>query len=216
MKIKDVSQQTGLTKKTIRFYEAEGLIAPKKTWQNGREYRDYSQEDIGQLLKIATLRRARFSLEEIRHIQTMPEETAAVFSEYRQRLRDEQKDLAEILSVADAIAPEKLTSPDALISQMEQVAASMSLPTLDIHPHFRYLDDLEELMNMRKRNKVKLTNQEQQGKNLAARNAAMYAGFSIQNTPGSGAFASKGGGFDISNAQKVAAYNLLMNTKDDD
>jgi hypothetical protein len=63
---------------------------------------------------------------------------------------------------------------------------------------------------------VKLTKQEQTGKNLAAKNAALYAGFSVQNTPGSGAFASKGGGFDISNAQKIAAYNLLMNTKDDE
>jgi DNA-binding transcriptional MerR regulator len=216
MKIKDVSQRTGLTKKTIRFYETEGLISPEKTWQNGREYRDYTEEDIGQLLKIATLRRARFSLEEIRHIQTFPSDTAAVFAEYRQRLRAEQQDLAAILSVAEAIAPEELTSADTLISHMEQVASSMPLPTLDIHPHFRYLDDLEELMNMRKRNKVKLTKQEQTGKNLAAKNAALYAGFSVQNTPGSGAFASKGGGFDISNAQKIAAYNLLMNTKDDE
>ena len=30
MKIKDVSQQTGLTKKTIRFYEAQGLLFPEK------------------------------------------------------------------------------------------------------------------------------------------------------------------------------------------
>ena len=36
MKIKEVSERTGLTKKTIRYYEAEGLLSPEKQWQNGR------------------------------------------------------------------------------------------------------------------------------------------------------------------------------------
>ena len=40
MKIKEVSEKTGLTKKTIRFYEEEGLIQPEKTYYNGRTYRD--------------------------------------------------------------------------------------------------------------------------------------------------------------------------------
>ena len=62
MKIKEVSERTGLTKKTIRYYEAEGLLSPEKQWQNGREYRNYSEADIQQLEKIASLRRARFSL----------------------------------------------------------------------------------------------------------------------------------------------------------
>ena len=40
MKIKEVSQLTGLSKKTIRFYEEEGLIQPEKTYYNGRAYWD--------------------------------------------------------------------------------------------------------------------------------------------------------------------------------
>ena len=40
MKIKAVSEKTGLTKKTIRFYEKEGLIHPEKTYYNGRAYWD--------------------------------------------------------------------------------------------------------------------------------------------------------------------------------
>lgn len=40
MKIKAVIVKTGLTRKTIRFYEEEGLIQPEKTYYNGRVYWD--------------------------------------------------------------------------------------------------------------------------------------------------------------------------------
>ena len=97
MKIKEISELTGLTKKTIRYYEAEGLLNPEKRWLNGREYRNYSQADVAQLEKIAALRRARFSVEEIRHIESVPADIPAVFQSYRQRLQREQRDLSAVL-----------------------------------------------------------------------------------------------------------------------
>lgn len=215
MKIKDVSQQTGLSKKTIRFYEAQGLLSPEKSCQNGREYRTYSEENIQQLFDIATLRRARFSVDEIRRIQTRPEEIPTIFTTYRDRLRTEQKPLDRILSVADTIDSESLTSAQELIDRMEHVSVEFPLPKVDIHPRFRYLDELEEVYSMKKK-KQSMTKEEKLQHKIAAKNAAMYAAFSVQNTPSSStATGGKGGGFDISNAQKIAAYNLLMNSKDD-
>ena len=215
MKIKDVSQRTGLSKKTIRFYEAQGLLSPEKSCQNGREYRTYSEENIQQLFDIATLRRARFSVDEIRRIQTCPEEIPSIFTAYRDRLRTEQKNLKNILSVADTIDSEALTSAQELIDRMEDVSVEFPLPKVDIHPRFRYLDELEEVYNMKKK-KQSMTKEEKLQHKIAAQNAAMYAAFSAQNTPSNSmATGGKGGGFDISNAQKIAAYNLLMNSKDD-
>ena len=213
MKIKEVSQQTGLTQKTIRFYEAQGLLDPTKTEQNGRKYRTYSGEDVEQLLQIATLRRARFSVEEIRRIKDSPQETTAIFRTYRERLRAEQRDLAQVLAVADAIGEAELPSAEALIGKMEAVASAMPLPAADIHPHFRYIDDLEELMNMRKK-KTMQTPEEKRQKKIAAQNAALYAGFSIQNSPANNSPLGRCGGVDISTSQKIAAYNLLMNNRD--
>lgn len=213
MKIQEVSQQTGLTKKTIRFYEAQGLLDPDKTELNGREYRTYSDEDVAQLLQIATLRRARFSVEEIRRIQETPQETTAIFRAYRERLRAEQRDLEQVLVVADAIGEEVLPSAEALIGKMEAVALAMPLPAADIHPHFRYIDDLEELMNMKKKHSNQ-TSQERRQKKMAALNAALYAGFSPQNAPSNSACGPKGATCDISTTQKIAAYNLLMNDRD--
>ena len=214
MKIKEVSEITGLTKKTIRFYESEGLITPEKTYQNGRAYRSYSPETVALLQQIAVLRRARFSVEEIRTMQAAPEEIPAVFVSYRQRLHAEKAQLEQVLSVADTITAEELNSQDMLVSQLEPAAAKVQLPTADIHPHFRYLDLLEANLMKRKKN-VNMTENELHQRKIAAVNAAMYAGFSVQNSATNSAVAGgKGGGMDIGNAQKIAAYNLLMNHKD--
>ena len=215
MKIKEVSERTGLTKKTIRYYEAEGLLSPEKQWQNGREYRNYSEADIQRLTKIAALRRARFAVEEIRHIHEVPGDIPEIFQSYRRRLQQEQVDLSAILAVINNITSETLTSEDTLISQMKPATVGLPLPAVDLDPHFRYLDEMEELSQLVSH---RITPQEQKQKDIAAMGAAMYAGFNQQDST-SGSNASPGGygsGFDISPAQKVATYNLLLNTKDMD
>ena len=216
MKIKEVSEKTGLTKKTIRYYEAEGLLNPEKQWQNGREYRNYSEQDIFQLEKIAALRRARFSVEEIRHIESVPEDIPAVFQSYRQRLQQEQRDLSSILAIVNNISSSDLTSEDQLIAEIRPATMGLPLPAVDLDPHFRYLDEMEELEQLISGRSI--TPQEQKQKNIAARSAVMYAAFNQSDSPTANN-ASPGGygsGFDISNAQKVATYNLLLNTKDQD
>ena len=215
MKIKEVSERTGLTKKTIRYYEAEGLLSPEKQWQNGREYRNYSEADIQRLTKIAALRRARFSVEEIRHIHEVPGDIPEVFQSYRHRLQQEQVDLSAILAVVNNIPSETLTSEDTLISQMRPATIGLPLPAVDLDPHFRYLDEMEELAQLVSH---RIIPQEQKQKDIAAMGAVMYAGFNQQDST-SGSNASPGGygsGFDISPAQKVATYNLILNTKDMD
>lgn len=66
MTIKEVEQQTGLTRSNIRFYEKEKLIEPSRNDKNG--YRDYSEKDIENIKKIAYLRTLEISIEDIRNI----------------------------------------------------------------------------------------------------------------------------------------------------
>ena len=66
MTIREAEQRTGLDRATIRFYEKEGLISPKRL-DNG--YRDYGEEEITALLRIKLLRELGVSLEEIRALQ---------------------------------------------------------------------------------------------------------------------------------------------------
>ena len=66
MKINEVEQLVGVTKRNIRFYEKEGLLSPGRT-DNG--YRDYGEEDVEALRKIKLLRKLGVPLEEIRRMQ---------------------------------------------------------------------------------------------------------------------------------------------------
>lgn len=62
MLINEVSKLTGLTKKAIEYYIERGLVSPS-TLNNG--YRDFSQEDVEQLKKIAILRKLGISTDDI-------------------------------------------------------------------------------------------------------------------------------------------------------
>ena len=214
MKIKEVSQLTGLSKKTIRFYEEEGLIQPEKTYQNGRAYRDYTEAHVEALKEIAILRKARFSVEEIKTISSLPEEIPAVFDSYRQRLQEEKQTLEQVLSVVNSISSDALTSKQDLVAQIEPGTQQAALPAIDVHPHFSYLDLLEANL-MKRKKKVNMTDEELKQHRMAAKNAALYAGSSPQKSTGNNmAVGGELGGFDLPNSQKIAAFNLLMNDRD--
>lgn len=66
MRIQDLESRTGMERATIRFYERQGMITPNRL-ENG--YRDYSEEDASQLLKIKLLRQLDFPLEKIQELQ---------------------------------------------------------------------------------------------------------------------------------------------------
>ena len=55
MRIKEVEELVGITKKNIRFYEKEGLLTPGREMENS--YRDYSEEDVQRLRVIKLLRK---------------------------------------------------------------------------------------------------------------------------------------------------------------
>ncbi len=55
MRIKEVEDLVGITRKNIRFYEKEGLLTPGRELENS--YRDYSEEDVKRLQVIKLLRK---------------------------------------------------------------------------------------------------------------------------------------------------------------
>ncbi len=65
MTIKEAEERTGLARSNIRFYEKEGLVQPERNPQNG--YREYTEENIEDIRKIAYLRTLGISIETIRY-----------------------------------------------------------------------------------------------------------------------------------------------------
>ena len=68
MRINEVERLVGVTTKNIRFYEAEGLLAPRRSSENG--YRDYAETDVETLRQIKLLRKLGVPIEEIRRLQS--------------------------------------------------------------------------------------------------------------------------------------------------
>ncbi|MFD2179372.1 Cu(I)-responsive transcriptional regulator [Veronia pacifica] len=62
MKINEVATLTGLSSKTIRFYEQKGILTAPDRSSNG--YRDYRQQHVSELLLIKRARLVGFSLDE--------------------------------------------------------------------------------------------------------------------------------------------------------
>ncbi len=148
MKLKDVCQQTGLTRKTIRLYEEKGLLTPKKEYRNGREYREYSPEDVHTLNTIARLRRAWFTMDEILHMQQDPETIREIFPQYRQWLHLQKREVEALLRATDRILVSEVAHVDQLAQALAGAVERLPLPSWDVTPKFRYLDELEEVRNM--------------------------------------------------------------------
>ncbi|RMG95293.1 MAG: heavy metal-responsive transcriptional regulator [Chloroflexi bacterium] len=66
MQIKELAQKTGLTEKTIRYYESVGLLPPPRRLPNG--YRDYDESDVERVRFVAGARRLGFAIDDVQEI----------------------------------------------------------------------------------------------------------------------------------------------------
>ena len=65
MTIKELEQELEIPRATIRFYEKEQLISPKR---NDNSYREYSEEDVKLLKKIIILRKIGLPVSDIKNL----------------------------------------------------------------------------------------------------------------------------------------------------
>ena len=80
--IEQVAASTGLTKRTLRYYEEVGLLPP--TGRTEGNYRRYSEEDIQRLERIKELRNLLgFSLSEIRELLDVEDERGQIKVAYQ-------------------------------------------------------------------------------------------------------------------------------------
>ena len=140
MNIKEIEERSGLTRANIRYYEQEGLLAPAR---RENKYRDYSEEDLETLLRIALLRNLGFSLDEIRRLQSGELELAAAMRERSAALESEGQRLLAARNVCDAISRE-VTSysalrPEDYLNGFEPDAAAKQRDVAEPHPLRRYL-----------------------------------------------------------------------------
>lgn len=121
MKMKEVTEQTGLTERTVRYYMEKGLIAPHGQWRNGREYTEFDETDIARLKAVATLRELGFSVEAIRSMQAEPGLIPQIVAERRQAAESESKIANETERILSGINADDADSIEELANRCRYV-----------------------------------------------------------------------------------------------
>lgn len=105
MKIKEIVTATGLTDRAIRLYIEHGLLEPDiKENYSGRKSVEFSAEDVEKLKRISLLRRAGFSIPQIKALDVGGEEAEKALREFmddKRRQHELDGKVLESLSVID-------------------------------------------------------------------------------------------------------------------
>jgi MerR family transcriptional regulator, repressor of the yfmOP operon len=120
LQIDDVASRTGLTKRTIRYYEEIGLLHPPSRTEGG--YRLFAEEDVQRLERIKQLRELmNFSLAEIKeHIEA--DELRKQLQLQVKREVDDQSRLEQLRRLADVTATQ-VSRIDEKIRQLSEIRA---------------------------------------------------------------------------------------------
>jgi DNA-binding transcriptional MerR regulator len=131
--IDQVAAQTGLTKRTLRYYEEMGLLPP--TGRTEGNYRRYSDDDIHRLEHIKKLRDLLgFSLADIRDMLEVDDERGVLKEAYRHETEAATK-IAQ-LDRSDELIRRQLQMIEQKIAGLEQMHASLQA-TIERHERTR-------------------------------------------------------------------------------
>lgn len=145
MQILDVEQKTGLDRATIRFYEKENLVVPKRE-SNG--YRIYTQDDLQLLLKVKLLRQLGVPLCKIKELHQGSGDFSVVLQEQIRFLEQQITDNTKAKRVCLEIQRTRVAYSDLdaqvylkmLQSQTEPLRLSYQEPlNKESHPVRRFL-----------------------------------------------------------------------------
>lgn len=117
MRIGELSEQTGIPAKTIRYYEEIGLLPPPKRTPSG--YRDYDTSATGRLRFVRAAQSVGLTLGEIReilafrdrgeapcaHVLSLVERHAADLSQRIESLERMRRDLDRLAKRARSLSP---------------------------------------------------------------------------------------------------------------
>ena len=126
LKINEVEALVGITKKNIRFYEAEGLLVPRRNSDNG--YRDYGEAEVETLRRIKLLRKLGVPLEDIRQMLSGAHTVGDGMRRHLVTLERERQNLDAAARLCGELADcqERLADLDAaaLLEQMAEMEQS--------------------------------------------------------------------------------------------
>ncbi|KHN49881.1 Cu(I)-responsive transcriptional regulator [Pectobacterium fontis] len=105
MNISDVAKKTGLTSKTIRFYEEKELLTTPLRSENG--YRSYDEHHVEELTLLRQARQVGFNLDECRELVTLFNDplrrSADVKSRTMQKVQEIEEHIEELKAMRERL-----------------------------------------------------------------------------------------------------------------
>lgn len=133
MKIKQVMEKTGLTDRAIRLYIENELVKPEYDESyNGRKSIDFSENDVEQLKNIALLRKADFSIQEIKSLQIGGETAQQTVKEYINRTNEKIQFNTEIIEKIGALADEENITVEIICEKLSSNLENEKVPVEDM------------------------------------------------------------------------------------
>ena len=100
MKIKQVEELVGITRKNIRFYEDQGLLNVERA-ENG--YREYHQEDVIRLQEIKLFRKMDISIEEMKSLFEKKKSLQICLEQHLRELEHRKEDLSKMQEMCERL-----------------------------------------------------------------------------------------------------------------
>ena len=138
MKIKQVEELVGITRKNIRFYEDQGLLNVERA-ENG--YREYHQEDVIRLQEIKLFRKMDISIEEMKLLFEKKKSLQICLEQHLKELEHRKEGLLKMQDMCERLilehrSLESLNAEECLeeIEQMEKEGVKfMNVNKMDVH-----------------------------------------------------------------------------------
>ncbi|MEM7713651.1 MAG: MerR family transcriptional regulator [Cyanobacteria bacterium P01_A01_bin.68] len=126
MKIGELAKQTGLSIRTLHYYDEIGLLCPSH--RNDIGHRLYSDEDIIRLQQILSLRQLGFALKEIRECLENPDfSLSQVINLHRDRMREKIALSHTLLERLNGVARELETTKSVAVENLIQVMETITM-----------------------------------------------------------------------------------------
>ncbi len=133
MKIKQVITETGLTDRAIRLYIENDLVKPECDENyNGRKSIEFSQNDVENLKNIALLRKADFSIQEIKALQMGGETAQNTIKEYINRTNEKIQFSSEIIEKIGTLADEENITIEIICEKLSNNLINEQVPAEDM------------------------------------------------------------------------------------
>jgi len=129
--IQEIARLTGTTSRTLRHYDAEGLLPPARIAHNG--YRHYDEASLVRLQRILLLRELGLGLRQIRSVLAASLDEASALETLLAQMREERDRLAR-----------RIAAVESTIHALNEGEPIMAEKMFDGFDHTQYKEEVEE------------------------------------------------------------------------